>query len=138
MNETILNSPDEVLEPLREEFTDKLEVYRKLLGECESLAKLIINSENLVIAHQLAHSISAAANFERQTLFPIDKVIDEWRRKRSNNISSLKIAQQGFRVIRKTAEELEVEPSSPNALRKAKVIGAATEMVLQLSGNSDL
>lgn len=137
-NEMILNSQDELLEPLRKEFTDKLELYRRLFADCEYLAKRIMKSDNLDDAHQLAQDISAAATFETQKLFPIDKVVDLLRTERVNNINSLKMAHQEFRVIRNTAEELEVEPSSRNAQRKAKITDAAKEMVLRLSSNSDL
>jgi hypothetical protein len=135
-NEMVLNS--ELLEPLREEFTDKLELHRRLFADCEFLAKRIMNSDSLDDAKNLAQEILGPATFESQTVYPSDKVVELLSTERANIISSLKMAHQEFKVIRNTAEELEVVSSSPNAHRKARIIGAAREMALQLSSNSAL
>ena len=137
MSNEVLNSQDELLEPLRKEFADRLELYRRLLANCEYLAKRILNADNLADAHQLAQEISAAATFDTQTLFPVDNVVDMLSTERVHAFSSLKIAHQEFSAIRKTAEELEVEPSSGNAQRKAKIVSGARDMVLRLSSIGD-
>src|SRR5438876_22086 len=129
---------EELLQPFKEEFTDKLELYRRLFADCEYLAKRIMSSDNLDDAKKLAQEIQAAATSETQTLFPFDKVVDRLRTERANNVRSLKLAHEEFKLIRNTAAELEVEPSSVNAQRRAKIVATAKEMVLRLSSNGDL
>ena len=88
---------EELLQPFREEFTDKLELYRRLFADREYLAKRILNSDNLDDAKKLAQEIQAAATFETQTLFPFDKVVDRLRTERANNVCSLKLAHEEFK-----------------------------------------
>jgi hypothetical protein len=134
----ILTEREELLQPFREEFTDKLELYRRLFADCEYLAKRILNCDNLDDAKSLAQGIQSAATFETQKLYPFDKVVDLLKTQRANNISSLRLAHQGFKAIRDTAASLEIEPSSPNAHRKTKLIDVAKEMIGRLSTTGDL
>jgi hypothetical protein len=50
----------------------------------------------------------------------------------------LLLAHEEFKLIRNTAAEMEVEPSSVNAPRRAKIVATAKNMVVRLPSNGDL